>query len=155
MKTVAFLLLFINILHGQTLKNGKFHCLIDTSKFYEKEEWTLTLLEVNMVELISVKSSDINRSPIKTQIRQVKNQFYTGYWTQKGDTILIGLDSNSDSMEINEDYQLKFLRKGNNLILIKSLQLKNFDYSDFFYEKSVWVKKRYRQRSKPKVRAKF
>ncbi len=161
---VAAMFLSTILLHGQSLsgftagkalKNGKFYCRIDTSHFYLKEEWTLKLFSVNMLELVSTKTSDTDHHTYRTHIKKVKVQFYTGTWEQKGDTMLVSLDFNADSVKNFEDYELKFIFKENDLTLLKTTQLKNFDYSDIFYGKSVWIKKPFIQTRKRRILAKF
>ncbi|HWY35396.1 MAG TPA: hypothetical protein VNX68_12180 [Nitrosopumilaceae archaeon] len=140
---------------AQPIRNGKFYCRIDDSKFYDKEEWTLKLFAVNVLELTSVKTHNISSSPYKKKMKKVKEQFYKGMWEQDGDTIKVNLDFNADSVKKSNEYDLRFIKKGKNLELLRTLQIKNIDYSDIFYGQSIWMSRHFRQSRKVQIRARF
>jgi len=151
---------------AQPIKNGKFYCKIDTSQKDWMEEWTLKLMEVNVVDLESIKTDYYSKGrhiqpcdskehiPNKRNSRKVKVQFYTGYWKQNGDTIKVGLDFKGDIEK--QDYDLIFVKNGNSLILLKTTPIINKYYSDEFYGKSVWIKQKFKQAKNTKyLRALF
>jgi len=153
---ILLLLLSLNRpLLAQTLKNGKFYCKMDTSSVFHLEEYTLTLLEVNSIELVSIKTNNTSRNVNEPNVLMLKKQVYTGYWQQAGDTIEVGLDFLVDSVQSFDDYVLYFVLNNNNLKLLKTSKLKDEGYSDIFYGNSIWVRQNFNQKKKVKIRAKF
>ena len=147
-------LLIIHVSYAQKIRNGKFCCRIDTSSVYDSEEYTLSLLEVNMVKLSSVKKRNVSLRLHRDEIRSIKEQFYTGCWVQQDDTVEVMLDLIEDKPD-RTDYTLRFLVKKEGLQLLETRRIADNTYSDLFYGNSLWISRPFHQKEKARATALF